>query len=169
SSTAGWHSRAQPHPDPSSFTPTRDTLSLAVLRNAPADPEGFTLALFSPDIAVDASGSVLRLENHNDFTSLVALANQANELPRTGSFMNMWCLKRARTSQPIERLFVPLTSGELVQTSVQGYEKGLTELKERVGEYTTLPGVLQELFGLVEEARAGYVRGEEDKAVIEKV
>lgn len=105
-----------------------------------------------------------------DYEALVGLARQTLDLPSTGSFLNAWRVKQERTSQPIERVLVPRDSeGELVQTSVQGYEKGKTELSEPVDGITQLPDVLQELIGLVEEAREGYVRGEEDRTVIEKV
>ncbi|KAI0341737.1 hypothetical protein BDW22DRAFT_269156 [Trametopsis cervina] len=164
----GWHARAQPHPDPSSFTPDRAQLAFAVLRNAAANPEGFTLALFAPDIAIDASGQVLVAQSA-DFTGLVSLAKQTVDLPPTGSSMNAWRIAQPRTSQPIERLFVPGPDGQLVQTSVQGYEKGKTELSKPVGDTDQLPPLLEELFGLIGEARDGYVRGEEDAATIRKV
>ena len=163
----GWHSRATPHPDPRNFTPQRDALAFGVLRNARADPEGFTLAVFSPNIAVDAAGRVLILSDA-DFSGFVALAKQTLQLPPTGSFMNAWRIAQVRTEQPIERLFVPGDDGALVQTSVQGYERGKTELKIPVGDVKHLPPLLQELFGYISEAR-DHVQGTEEKEVINRV
>ncbi|KAI0818550.1 hypothetical protein BC629DRAFT_1278273 [Irpex lacteus] len=166
---AGWHSRATPHPSPSTFTPTRSSLAFTILRNAQADPEGFTLALFKPDIAVDARGHVLVLEK-GDWEGLVGLAGKTAGLPKTGTFWNTWRVKQERTSQPIDRILVASSEeGELDETSVQGWDSGKTELSESVGETTQLPDVLQEFVGLVREGREGYRRGEEDKAVIAKV
>ncbi|KAI0093596.1 hypothetical protein BDY19DRAFT_881625 [Irpex rosettiformis] len=165
----GWHTRTTPYPSPATFTPTRASLAFAVLRNAQADPEGFTLALFSPDLAVDARGKVLLLQK-TDWDGLVGLAGETVDLPKTGKFWNAWKVRQERTSQPIDRLLVATSeSGELVETSVQGWEKGKTELSEPVGEIAQLPPVLDELVGLVREGREGYVKGEEDKIVIGKI
>ncbi|CAL1704906.1 unnamed protein product [Somion occarium] len=164
----GWHGRATFHPSPETFTPTREILAFAVLHHAPAIPDGFTLALFKPDVAVDARGKVLIL-NPDDFTGLSDLARQTLDLPSTGSFMNAWRIAQRRTDQPIERLFVPGSTTALVETSVQGYEKGKTELKTPVGDIHELPEVLHELFGLIAEARDGYERGKEDEDTISKV
>ena len=149
----GWYSRARPHPSPSEFIPTRDRLSFAVLHSAQADPGGFTLALFSPNIAIDALGKVLVLDE-KDFDGLTALARQTLALPDTGLYRNTWRIKRDRTEQPIERLFVPHDGGGLRQTCVQGYGKDTRELKVPAGKQ--LPDVLWELFGLISEAEEGY-------------
>ena len=165
---AGWHIRAQMHPTPASFVPSRDSLVLGVLRSEPARPDGFTLALFLPNVAVDASGRVLLLAEA-DFVGLAALGEKARDLPQTRSFQNIWRVKQSRTSQPIERLFVKDQSDALYQLSVQGYEKGQRELKTPVNEYTELPEMLWELFGLFEEAREGLERGKEDQTTIQKI
>ena len=166
---AGWHARATPHPSPETFTPTRSSLAFAVLRNAQADPEGFTLALFSPNIAVDARGKVIIID-FDRWDAFVDLARQTVSLPKTGKFWNTWKVKQERTSQPIDRILVASAgSGELVETSVQGWEKGKTELSEPVGDITQLPKVLDEFVELEREGRDGYVKGEEDKEIIRKV
>lgn len=164
----GWHARAKPHSDPHSFVPVRSSLAFAVTHSAPARPHGFTLAAFSPNVLVDASGHVLNL-TPEDFAGLVSLAQQTVDLPSTGSFMNAWRVAQPRTSQPIERLFVVGQDGRLVETSVQGYEKGKTELQAPVGNIDHLPPLLYELFGLIAEAREGYEMGQEDSTVIAKV
>jgi len=161
----GWFSRATPLSD--NFSPSRDKLAFSVLRNAPVDPEGFTLALFYPNLAVDATGRVLVLSD-TDFSGLVNLAKRTPDLPQTGSFMNTWRIRQDRTSQPIDRLFVPVND-ELVQTSVQGWERGKKELVTPVGDITELPDVLYDFFGLALEARQGYEKSREDQDVIGQV
>lgn len=164
----GWRSRASALPDSESFTPEHDTLILAALYNAPVDPEGFTLALFGPDIAVDASGAVLRLPPH-DFAGLVRLARDVYALPDTGAFRNQWRVNQPMTSRPIDRLFVRSAGGNVRETSVYGWAKGSTALSTPVDGQETLPGSLYELVGLVREARAGYEKGRGDQAVIDSV
>ncbi|KAI0082738.1 hypothetical protein K474DRAFT_1654890 [Panus rudis PR-1116 ss-1] len=164
----GWFGRAKPYPSPETFSPSRENLAFAVLHHAPADPDGFTLALFSPDIAVDAMGHLHTIDKA-DFAGLTHLAQGTLKLPPTGLFMNTWKVAQRRTDNPIERLYVPKAEGDLVQTSVQGYEKGKKELKAPVGDIRELPDVLHEFFGLVAEARTGYERGREDKEFLSRV
>lgn len=168
SNFAGWRIRAQAHPTPDAFIPSRNELVLGVLRSEPAQPNGFTLALFSPNVAVDALGRVLLL-SEADFNGLTALGKQTLDLPETGSYRNTWRVKQLRTSQPIERLYVMSTSDALRQISVQGYSKGKRELSAPVGVYTELPVALWELYGLFGEAREDYERGKEDQTMIGKV
>ena len=168
-SAAGWHARAAPYTSAADFTPSKDALVFAVLVNAPADPEGFTMALFQPDIAVDARGRVLQLKQE-DFSTLASLAEEAARLPETGSFMNAWRVAHDRTSQKIDRLVSRAPSGELRQVSVQGWHAEKKKLQTAVGEYEELPHVLQELFGYIQEGRTDYQRGQVDNAdVIAKV
>ncbi|KAJ6590540.1 hypothetical protein DFH09DRAFT_1074156 [Mycena vulgaris] len=166
-----WYSRTEAHPSPASFTPTLASLSLAVLRNTPVEPEGFTLALFDAGgekVAVDAMGRVLLVPDA-DYTPIVDLARRmALELPETGTFRNTWVLKHAATSQPIDRLLV-VVDGGLKETSVQGFVKGKTELKTPVEDIAALPGLLNEVAGLVLEGRTGYSRGSGDTAMVQKV
>ncbi|OJT14586.1 hypothetical protein TRAPUB_8832 [Trametes pubescens] len=168
-SATGWHARANPHPARADFVPTRDALVLAVLLNAPVEPEGFTAALFRPDVAVDARGRVLQVQAA-DFAALADLAAQTTRLPETGSFLNAWRVQHDRTSQQIDRLFVPTSDGGLKETSVQGWHPDKKKLKDAVADYEELPSVLHELAGYVQEAREGFQRGqEENKALIEKI
>lgn len=167
-SVQGWHARATSHPYPD-FTPTKDALVFAVLLNAPVDPEGFTMALFQPNIAIDARGRVLQLQSQ-DFAALAALAQEASGLPDTGSFMNAWRVSHARTSQKIDRLFTKTSGGrDIRETSVQGWDPEKTQLQDAVGDNQALPPVLQELFGYIQEGRTGFVRGEENKELISQV
>ncbi|KDQ49493.1 hypothetical protein JAAARDRAFT_42802 [Jaapia argillacea MUCL 33604] len=166
SSLEDWSTRAELHPSPSAFTPTKDSLVLAVLLNAPVDTDGFTLALFEPDIAVDAMGRVLILRP-TDFSGLSALARLCTSLPDTGFFRNTWRVNQPTTSQPTDRILVLGEDGVLEEIGVQGYVKGGTRvLMTRVGGFDELPVELAELDGLVKEGRAGFRRGEEDEGII---
>ncbi|PIL24128.1 hypothetical protein GSI_13880 [Ganoderma sinense ZZ0214-1] len=167
-SAQGWYARATAHPFPD-FTLTKDAFVFAVLLNAPVDPEGFTMALFQPDVAIDAQGRVLQPQPQ-DFAALAALAQEASRLPDTGSFMNAWRVSHPRTSQKIDRLFAKTSdSGDIRETSVQGWDPEKTQLQNAVGDHQALPPVLQELFGYIQEARTGFVRGEENKELISQV
>jgi hypothetical protein len=98
-----------------------------------------------------------------DFDGITSLLSRVLELPDTGTFRNTWRLNHAATSQPIHRMLI---GEELKETSVQGFVKGKTDLKEPPGE---LPAVLSELTGLLLEGRDGYQRGQEDKAIVQKM
>lgn len=50
---------------------------------------GFSVALFKPNVAVDAMGRVFVL-TEEDFSALSALAAETAGLPTTGSFRNQW-------------------------------------------------------------------------------
>lgn len=173
-SLTGWHTRATPYQH--KFTPTRSDLELAVLRNAPVEQEGFTLALFSSPakIAVDAAGRVLVVQDA-DFVGLLALAEKTKELPETGRFRNTWVIAQPTTSQRIDRILLPIQStdgsgdrGEYRETSVQGFDGVKTHLKNPVGDIQDLPPSLQDIIGLVLEAREGG-DGDKDDAMITQV
>lgn len=123
--------------------------------------------MFKPNVAVDALGRVLVVPDA-DFQGIASLAERTVDLPQTGTFWNIWRIKQPITSQPIQRLLVPKDGG-FTDTSVQGYSKTNVELKEPVGGSTTLPAVLVELFGLLEEARDGFEKGKEDQSRIQQV
>ncbi|KAI0807440.1 hypothetical protein C8Q74DRAFT_1362943 [Fomes fomentarius] len=160
-SATGWYSRASPHPSAPDFTPSKDTLVFAVLLNAQADPEGFTLAVFHPDIAVDARGRVLQVQP-DDYARLTALAEETTHLPQTGEFLNAWRVAHRFTEQKNHQLFFKTSTGELKQTTVQGWHLENKQLKKPVEGYTELPPVLYELFGYIQEARTDYERGREE-------
>jgi hypothetical protein len=166
---ADWRDRAERVRNPESWQPERKGLVFAVIRNAQVEHHALTLALFRPNIGVDASGTVLALKE-DDFSTLSSLASQTLDLPQTDNFRNTWIIRRPTTSQPIERLFVPTSDSEVAETSVQGYnDKGEFELKRPVGEITVLPPLLQDLFGLILKARADYDRQHRNEAVLNKV
>ncbi|KAH8106729.1 hypothetical protein BXZ70DRAFT_1074520 [Cristinia sonorae] len=180
SSLKDWYTRTIPHPSTSTstpFTPTLPTLTLLVTHSSQSDPSGFTLALFKPNIAVDARGRVLLLTRPSDFEGLSSLAShtvEGGKVPETGMYLNAWRVKQMRTEQPFERLYVPVPEEGLKKkkvkvTSVQGFDGKQRELREPVEGLTELPDVLWDLTGLVLEARSGFVKGEEDEHVIAKV
>ena len=178
----GWHARSTPHDFPHDYSPTRDALKFILLYNAPVEQEGFTVALFAPNIAIDAVGSV-RFLSSGDFTGLVNMAERVRiEAPETGTFRNTWVLDHKRTSQPIDRVLLlsssdsPYTGSlsaedaELVNiASVQGYQGDLRRLKRPVAGLEVLPEVLGEFVGLGREGREGWKSGEEDRVVLGKV
>lgn len=166
-SLSGWHSRAEPYLQP--FVPDQSALRLAVLRNAPTEPEGFTLALFdSPaGIAVDAAGNVLLMEDV-DFQGLLNLADQTKDLPSTGKFRNTWVINRPRTSQLIERVLLPISGKdgtEFRETSVQGYDGVTTRLKTAVEGIQHLPSALQNLIGSALEAKEALDDDRDDSMI----
>ncbi|KAJ3534034.1 hypothetical protein NMY22_g7093 [Coprinellus aureogranulatus] len=156
---------------PTDFQPPRSALELAVLRNAPVDPEGFTLAVFSADskdddskqhYAVDKFGRVKVLQE-GDVGTLKKLLKNVQELPRTENYRNTWVLKQDRTSQPIDRILIPKSTlsdepksrydEEYEETSVQGFDYQKKELKRPVEGLEELPKSLWEVTGAVLEAR----------------
>ncbi|GLB45271.1 hypothetical protein LshimejAT787_2100310 [Lyophyllum shimeji] len=160
-----WHERAllTPHPDPHSFTPTRDNLLLAMLLNAMAEGDGISLALFSQSdaedsIAVDARGRVL-LVSAKDSAGLLSLAKEAHALPKTDSSWNSWRIHRNVTCLPNHELFLrsPTDQGaqRFHQITVYGFSKQVRELDVPVEGFSLLPDTLWELFGLLLEARNG--------------
>ncbi|KAG8902138.1 hypothetical protein FRB99_004825 [Tulasnella sp. 403] len=167
-SLSGWHSRIQPFEE--EFKPTRDTLAFVQLRNSKVEPAGFTAAFFAPNIVVDARGVVSTL-SEGDWHGLKELSLRAvTELPNTGHFRNQWRIKQDRTGYPIDWLRVATASeGGLEHVSVYGYDGAHHQLEDPVGDYTSLPSLLKDTFGLMQEARDGYERGHADEEVINKV
>lgn len=177
-----WRTRAEKYPNSQSYIPHRGDLKLAVVRNAPADSEGFTLALFSNPagaerVAVDASGGVFVLAAH-DFDGILGLAQRTLSLPKPNNFRETWVVKHERTSQPIDRILVahvdlpsqPLEDyrEEYTETSVQGFDERKRELERAIDKIWELPLELWELTGVVLEARASGGE-EEDEGLLKRV
>lgn len=160
-----WRSRATSYPSPESYVPLRDNLALIALVNSQVEPEGFTLAIFKDKVAVDAMGRMVVL-NEADYNGITSLGTEILDLPDTGEFRNTWRLNHRATSQPIDRILI---GPELKETSVQGFQKGKTDLKNPVGDIEVLPDSLAELTGLVLEGRKDYERGNEDKAIVQRM
>jgi len=165
-SAEGWHARAT-HTPATDFNPKQSDLVLSVLVNSQVEPDGFTLSLLHPNLAVDASGKLLVL-SAADFAAFEAQVHAVTaHVEPTGEFMGQWRVKQARTGYPIDRVLIP---GD-AERAVYGWAKSNVELKlegETKGR-TTLPKELQVLVGWAKEARDGYVRGHKDDTVISKV
>ena len=165
----GWYSRTSPLPAGTSCEPSRSNLLLVLKRSTPVAPNGFSLALLAPDVAIDALGRVLHVEPA-DHDGIVALARATLKLPDTNAPDNLWRVAHRATGRPIERVRVAEEAqGPLRHTSVYGFAKSHRALAEPVGEHTVLPDALFELLGLAEEAREGYRRGEEDAAMVSAI
>jgi len=183
---SGFLQRADPYPGSNrEFRPARSSLKLAVLRNAPVEPEGFTLAVFSsgasdddltqPYYAVDARG-IVRVLKQADVDILKQLLVGVRRLPLSDNFRNTWRLKQETTSQPIDRILIPRVvlgerpaddyENEYDEVGVQGFDYRVRELKEAVEDIQTLPQELWELTGAVLEARHG---DQEDGGVLSYV
>lgn len=184
-----------PYPDSRSYTPSLPDLRFALLRNTPVEHEGFTLALFSQSstssseatsasatstpaaaegeseagLAVNAMGQVL-IMSREDWAKLMRLVKQfaANKLPETG-YRNTWIVEHETTCQPIDRLLVPSAEGQLEETGVSGFSYTERRLNQPVEGITELPEVLFHLVLLGLEGRDGYVKGEEDPVMIDKI
>lgn len=169
SANTSWRDRAERVQNPESWKPERKDLVFAVIINSQVEHHDLTLALFHPNIGVDASGNVLALRE-DDFSTFSRLAAETLGLPQTDNYRNTWILERTTTCQPIERLLVPTSGSELKETSVQGYNnRGGFDLTHTVGDITVLPQLLQDLFGLILKARNGYDRKHRNDAVLKKV
>ncbi|CAE6347365.1 unnamed protein product [Rhizoctonia solani] len=162
----GWYSRATPHPDGANYDIKKDNAVLGLLRNSRVEPEGFSVALFKPNVAVDAMGRVLVL-NDRDFDALTKLATLTRELPDTGAFRNQWRVKHDRTDYSIDQLYVSIPSG-LRTIGVYGHDGETTTLNPPVGEITDLPTTLNSLVTLAKEGREGFQRGQENTEVTNK-
>lgn len=164
---AGWRERATPLSQPTSLDITVDKLIFAAFFSAPALPNSLTLALFSPNVAVDANGTVLHLAK-DDFDGLTALAHAVNTLPDSGGFRNQWRVKHPITCRPFDRVLVQSEFG-VRETSVYGWDTKLKALEEAVGTITTLPDPLYDLIGLAREAREGHEGARRSEDVVRQV
>ncbi|KAG8742509.1 hypothetical protein FRC10_001343 [Ceratobasidium sp. 414] len=185
-SPSGWHSRAMPHPDGAAYDVQKGNVIFGMTRNAPVESNGFSVALFKPNVAIDAMGRVYVL-NSEDFSALASLASEAANLPDTGSFRNQWrqvalpCalvlvrlifestrVKHDRTDYPIDQLFVATSKG-LHTIGIYGHDGQTTTLEYPVGEITNLPAPLNSIVTLAKEGRNGFERGTENTEVVSKV
>ena len=172
SSLSGYLDRATPYPDPANFKPPRSSLKFIVLRNAQAEPNGFTLAIFSSDgtsatdktYATDSVGAVYTLQAE-DAAKIQALSDKVahgkgDEAP------TYWTLKSRISCRPIEKLLFPKDAQgvsdtpaadrdtEFVEISVYGFNYVETKLREPTDDgRETLPENVWELTAVALEAR----------------
>jgi hypothetical protein len=160
---SGWHARSEEYTG--EFAPTKETLVLTTLLNTRVEPEGFTLALIRPNIAVDARGKVLNVPQA-DFDAIASLATAAvTALPRPETFRGQWRIQHDRTGYDIDRLLV--TGHE--EISIYGFDGTTLALAEPVAGRTELPEQLNKIFGWITEGKEGYIIGQKDDGPIDKV
>ncbi|CAE6537661.1 unnamed protein product [Rhizoctonia solani] len=164
---SGWYSRATPHPDGTNYDVKKENVVLGLTRNSRVEQDGFSVALFKPNVAVDAMGRVWALTD-KDFDALTKLATLTTDLPDTGAFRNQWRVKHDRTDYPIDQLYIATSSG-LHTIGVYGHDGETTTLKPPVGDITDLPTSLNSLVTLAKEGREGFQRGQENAEVTSKV
>jgi hypothetical protein len=178
--SSSWRDYAKIHPAPSSWEPKESDLAFAVIRDGPGpqDDTPLTLAVFgkesSDKVAVDAMGAVLTLKQ-DDFDKFITLAEKTTkpDFPQADSWRNTWSIFQQRTSQPIDRLIVPVPDGEkpYKETAVQGYSANQKKLQEGIGKMidAEIPDNLHELFGLIAPARSDFDRSKRDAETLSRV
>ncbi|KAF8606964.1 hypothetical protein BDV93DRAFT_436736 [Ceratobasidium sp. AG-I] len=164
---AGWYSRTTSHPDGARYAVNKDNLVFGLTRNARVEQNGFSVALFKPNVAIDAMGRVLVVAKE-DFTALEELARSVSSLPDTGAFRNQWRIRHDRTDYPIDQVWVNTANG-LKTVGVYGHDGETTELKTPVNGITQIPSVLNDFVAYAKEGRTGFERGTEDSEVTSKV
>lgn len=130
------------------------------------------LAFFASDFVVDASGRVLQLTD-GDQNGLKMLIDRAlgDDVPKPGGYGNQWRIQHPRTSMPILWLKVPGVGegNTLKEVSIYGYSAQKRKLSKSVDGLSELLDVLQELFGVLDEARLDDSGGEGNVALAEQV
>jgi len=184
SSLSGWYSRAIIHPERSAFTTTENTLVVGLIRSFPVGTK-LAVGIFEPDVAVDVTGRVLQLTK-DDWTGLVALARAAtaDTVPKANEDFNQWRIAHPRTCRPIHILTVSHGEGNVREVQVYGFSRETRTLeRSRDGDVaprlpdgsvaTQLPDILQEAFGVLDEAPEedgeGYVNTALAKSVAEMI
>ncbi|KAI1783748.1 hypothetical protein LXA43DRAFT_306181 [Ganoderma leucocontextum] len=137
-SAEGWHARATAHLDTSTFQPTADTLVFVSRLSTMASPDSFTMTLFLPDIAVDASGRVVKVQPQ-DFSILALLSEDVARLPDTGAFHGVWAVSSRFTCRANDYLHVRTAGGGMKTTGVYAWERRHTELGIPTAGYEHLP------------------------------
>ncbi|KAB5590691.1 hypothetical protein CTheo_5862 [Ceratobasidium theobromae] len=167
-SPTGWHSRSTPHQDGPAYDIRKENLVLGMARNSKVEPEGFSVAFFKPNVAVDAMGRVLVVPE-SDWTAIVNLATQTLSLPTTGEWMNQWRVKHDRTCYPIDQLCVAKPDGRLHVISVYGHDGQTTQLQPPVHGRNNLPDSINTLISYAKEGREGFELGEENTQVTDRI
>ncbi len=116
-----------------------------------AFPYIFVVALFSPNIAVDAAGTVLVLPEA-DFAALITLAKACLKLP-VPPILGQWRVHHSVTCQPFNYVWiVDHDNSNLKCITVYGYRPESINhrypLEKPVGSIAELPDALVDVLGL---------------------
>ncbi len=174
---SGYLQRAALHPNPHSYNPQRNQVTLIGLRDALRGSDPFSLAIFLDKTAIDMKGNVYVLDQE-DYDGITELARAVENLPKIDDdFCNQWRVKNQITCRPIERILLPKAllptsptaydDSEFAETSVYGFSQSHSFLQRPVDGHDKLPHSLWQLTGLVIEARE--TPGKKDTLVLEKV
>ncbi|KAH7338108.1 hypothetical protein B0J17DRAFT_660828 [Rhizoctonia solani] len=161
-SPAGWYSRATPFPYELPYEILEKNFAFGVETSSLA-VQGPSLALFRPNIAVDAMGRVLMLKQV-DWDTLAEAAGVLTNLPRAGRD-NMWRIKSDFFCIPFLSIYVP-TPDENRVINVEGWLGEASELSMPVGNITHLPDSLQLLLNYSNEVWAHFYYYGGNKAVL---
>ncbi|CAG7849509.1 SubName: Full=Uncharacterized protein {ECO:0000313/EMBL:CCA74561.1} [Serendipita indica DSM 11827] len=146
----GWHARAVQralvYKGPL-YEPKKEDLTLTVLFSTPAEPNGFTVALFKPSYAVDANGRILTMTT-TEYDVFADLIKKVGALPT----VDQWRVKHNTTSWPIDKLIIPGDD----EVSVYGWSTETDVLVKPTKGYKRLPPSLNTLIGLAREGREDY-------------
>ncbi|KAH8829272.1 hypothetical protein DL96DRAFT_1041234 [Flagelloscypha sp. PMI_526] len=124
---------------------SKENLLIGASVNAPVGTYPI-LGIFKPNIAILSDGASVEMKQE-DADALVNLARKvAEEFPESH-----WRLRHDVSCRPIQCIHYPV-EGMLKQISVYGYMKGLYELEASSAGENKLPEVVDEIFGLIEEA-----------------
>lgn len=155
---SGWRQRANPSVHP--FTPTRENFLFAISINAMGVSDGFEVALFKPNIAVDTLGIVLELSG-DDFDGFVRLAHET-----AGHEVWQWRIYSDWSCRPITNVRVSQGADKpFAEAGVYAYEKGARRLEDG----GRLPDAPTELFGLAAEVPYRGKDGEKSDELIRKI
>ncbi|PVF95130.1 hypothetical protein CPB86DRAFT_788316 [Serendipita vermifera] len=166
----GWHSSATESTSvtPSSFDPKAEDILATFFYSTKGSGDGFSMALIKPNMAVDAAGRILTL-SPTDFTVLQGAVDAVKPLPQTDEWRGQWRIKQARTCFGFDTIRIP---GQ-PERSIYGWvkPKGETplELESPAKGYTHLPQELAILVKLARESREGYIKGEREESVVQKI
>ena len=171
------------HPSPHNFKPTYDSLLFAALVNAPLDPRGVTLTLYSQSpsnatipsdiVAVDSIGRIL-LVPPEDGAGIMTLARTSLEMSSVNGQSNRWFVKPLTSCTTLDLLwilphnFTPGLERRLKSVEVDGFSQLRRELEKPQNGVYELPDPLWELIGLVNEAGGGNYE-ERDELILANV
>jgi hypothetical protein len=165
----GWHGRARSHGSPHGIDFSTAKILMASRYDAMGG-SGFNMALFELDneekIAVDVKAHV-RILNSEDATAFSTLLDNTLALPT-----RQYTIRHVNSCQPNNFVSVAAEGNAFEEFRIYGYQKSMRDLEDRnPGDNGgQLPDALWELYGVIIEARALVLPGqEEDEEVLKAV